>query len=258
MSVLMILIDGMRPDALSDIPAAAALAAQSSYALDAATVFPSVTLPCHMSLFHSVAPGRHGTTTNVFAPQVRPVEGLFEVLRRGGLHSAMFYSWSELRDVARPGSLTETFFRNGHCDVTFPAADRAVADHALAHLRAGGSDFVFTYFGAPDTAGHDHGWMGEEYRRALRGAWDATEALLAAAPADSTVIVTADHGGHGRSHGTDCPEDMTIPVFLRGPAFAPGRVLRGVSILDLAPTIAALLDLPAPREWEGMSLVCPG
>ena len=92
MGVLLILVDGMRPDALADIPAVERLMAESSYALDAKTVFPSVTLPCHMSLFHSVEPSRHGTTTNVYAPQVRPVEGLFEVLKRNDLHSAMFYS----------------------------------------------------------------------------------------------------------------------------------------------------------------------
>ena len=92
MCVLLILVDGMRPDALPGSPAAERLMAESSYALDAGTVFPSVTLPCHMSLFHSVDPSRHGTTTNVYAPQVRPVEGLFEVLKRNDLHSAMFYS----------------------------------------------------------------------------------------------------------------------------------------------------------------------
>lgn len=255
MGVLLILVDGMRPDALPGIPAAERLMAESSYALDAGTVFPSVTLPCHMSLFHSVEPSRHGTTTNVYAPQVRPVEGLFEVLKRSDLHSAMFYSWEELRDVSRPGSLTEIFFRNGHHDVPYDIVGRAVTDRTLAHLRAGGSDFIFTYLGWPDEAGHASGWMGEEYLRAVRECWAEIEELLGAVPADWTVIVTADHGGHDRIHGTTLPEDMTIPVFLRGPDFAPGRKLQGVSILDLAPTIAALLGVRAPREWEGKSLL---
>lgn len=255
MGVLLILVDGMRPDALPGIPAAERLMAESSYALDAGTVFPSVTLPCHMSLFHSVDPSRHGTTTNVYAPQVRPVEGLFEVLKRNDLHSAMFYSWEELRDISRPGSLSLSRFFNGHAGVPFETADRQTTDDAVRFLRTGGADFVFTYLGWPDEAGHASGWMGEEYLRSVRVSWEEIEALLGAVPAGWTVIVTADHGGHDRIHGTTLPEDMTIPVFLRGPDFAPGRKLQGVSILDFAPTIAALLGVRAPREWEGKSLL---
>ena len=46
----------------------------------AQTVMPSVTLPCHMSLFHSVAPDRHGILTNTYTPQVRPINGICEQL----------------------------------------------------------------------------------------------------------------------------------------------------------------------------------
>ena len=31
------------------------------------------------------------------------------------------------------------------------------------------------------------------------------------------ILLTADHGGHGRGHGSDCPEDMTIPLVMNGP-----------------------------------------
>ena len=81
MRVILILVDGMRPDALAENPAAQKLAEKSIYTYAGQTVFPSVTLPCHMSLFHSVDPERHGTTTNTYMPQVRPIRGLCEVLR---------------------------------------------------------------------------------------------------------------------------------------------------------------------------------
>ena len=78
---------------------------------------------------------------------------------------------------------------------------------------------------------------------------------------DYSIIVLADHGGHDRDHGTDMPEDMTIPVLLNGPAFDPEQPVHGsadgghISILDIAPTIAKLLDVPPVREWEGVSLI---
>ncbi|MCI9552423.1 MAG: hypothetical protein HFE94_02675, partial [Acutalibacter sp.] len=84
MKVLLILVDGMRPDALGGVAQAQAMLARSAASLCAQTVMPSVTLPCHMSLFHSVTPQRHGTTTNTYAPQVRPVRGLCEVLAAAG------------------------------------------------------------------------------------------------------------------------------------------------------------------------------
>ena len=50
-----------------------------------------VTLPCHMSMFHSIVPRIHGTTTNTYMPQVRPVNGLLEQLNKADKVSAMFY-----------------------------------------------------------------------------------------------------------------------------------------------------------------------
>ncbi len=54
--VILILIDGMRPDALVECgnDYVECLKKESSYTFDARSVFPSVTLPCHISLFHSV------------------------------------------------------------------------------------------------------------------------------------------------------------------------------------------------------------
>ena len=82
--VILVLSDGLRPDAMMTCghPFVKTLTEISTYSLEARTVMPSVTLPCHMSLFHSVDPGRHGTTTNTYTPQVRPIDGMVEVLRR--------------------------------------------------------------------------------------------------------------------------------------------------------------------------------
>jgi len=78
--VALILLDGLRPDALAlcKNPYIQELLKNSLHTLAARTVFPSVTLPCHMSLFHSVDPMRHGVTTNIYTPQVRPVNGIVE------------------------------------------------------------------------------------------------------------------------------------------------------------------------------------
>ena len=64
-----------------------------------------------------------------------------------------------------------------------------------------------------------------------------------------------DHGGHERTHGTEAPEDMTIPWMLAGPGIRAGHTLQGpVSLLDTAPTLARLLGLSAHPHWEGRSV----
>ena len=133
MRILVILVDGMRADAIQNLPRVKEIMKKSAYSMEAQTVMPSVTLPCHMSLFHSVDPLRHGTTTNVYAPQVRPVNGLCEVLLQNGKKSAFFYNWEELRDLSRPNSLTFSFFCKGR-DVGYDKANNVVTDAAIEYL----------------------------------------------------------------------------------------------------------------------------
>ena len=66
MKTILILVDGMRPDALENIESAQRIIKNSTYTMNAQTVVPSVTLPCIISLFHSVTPQRHGTTVCAF------------------------------------------------------------------------------------------------------------------------------------------------------------------------------------------------
>ena len=254
MKVMLILVDGMRPDAMVQMPEAQALMAKSAYTLNAQTVFPSVTLPCHMSLFHSVDPTRHGITTNLYMPQVRPIAGLCEVLKAADRTCAFFFNWEELRDLARPGSLKKSYFaslsQNG-CE----KANELVYEAALASLKEGPADFSFVYLGWVDEAGHESGWLSEHYMEAMQKSWAQIDTLIANAPEDMVVIVTADHGGHDRTHGTLMPEDMTTPIILHGPMFQPGTVIEEASIKDIAPTVAALLGGRRAPEWEGKELV---
>lgn len=253
--VILISIDGMRPDGFLQCgnPFAQEMMKLGSYALDARTVFPSVTLPCHMSLFHSVHPDRHGITTNTYMPMVRPISGLMEQIKIMGGVSAMYYGWEPLRDISRPGSLLYASYINAYADEN---TDEQLTSLALERIRCSKPDFVFLYMvETDDKGGHDNGWMSEEYLRRVSLALDNVKRVWEECHDEYTIIVTADHGGHERSHGTEMPEDMIIPQIYIGPDFEPGKALPNVSILDTAPTIAKIMNVPVPREWEGKALV---
>ena len=252
--VILISIDGMRPDGLQQCKNAYLdeLTKIASYTFNARTVFPSVTLPCHMSLFHSVPPERHGTTTNVYMPQVRPIDGLFEQIKKLGGVSAMYYGWEPLRDVSRPSSLRAAEYINAY---SFENTDAMLTDRALAHIKLAHPDFVFLYMVETDEkGGHDNGWMTDAYLKRIHDALDNVKRVIEETNGEYTVIVTADHGGHDRGHGSELDEDRTIPMIFYGKEFAPGAALETVSILDIAPTIAKIMGVPAAPEWEGKAL----
>ncbi|MBQ2738436.1 MAG: alkaline phosphatase family protein [Clostridia bacterium] len=252
--VILISIDGMRPDGLMGCgnPYIQKLLSESSYTLSASTVFPSVTLPCHMSMFHSVRPERHGTTTNTYMPQVRPIAGIFEALKQYGRTCCMYYGWEPLRNIGRPGSLVTSRYISAYSEAH---VDGLLTDAAFEYISAKKPDFCFLYLVDTDEiGGHDNGWMTDAYLGCISYAIDCAKRMIEAFGDEYTVIITADHGGHDRSHGTDSPEDMTIPMIFRGKRFTPARELDGVSILDIAPTVADIIGVPPAREWEGRSL----
>ena len=253
--IVLVLVDGMRPDGVEKCghPYAKTLQSLSSWSMTAQTVMPSVTLPCHMSLFHSVNPDRHGVTTNTYVPQVRPIEGLFDRLDKFEKKCAFFNTWEELRDLSRPDHLHTYVCLNQHKQSD---TDTKITRLAINYIQKEDPDFTFIYLGETDeVGGHSVGWMSDTYLGCINNAFECIQKLHESLPENYTLIVTADHGGHDRSHGTDLPEDMTIPLFLSGPSFEKNKALENVSIKDVAPTIAKLLGVSPAKEWEGKALL---
>ena len=253
--VILISIDGMRTDGLLQCgnPFVNDLMKMGTYTLEGCSMIPSVTLPCHMSIFHSVPPVRHGISTNTYMPMVRPINGLFEQIKNAGGRSAMYYGWEPLRDVSRPLSLKHAEYIWSY---SAENTDRMLTESALRYIKKEHPDFVFLYMVETDQkGGHDNGWMSEAYLKRIYDAIDNVKCVLEEVEDEYTVIITTDHGGHDRIHGTELPEDMTIPMFFIGPDFEAGKKLFGISLLDIAPTIVDLMGVPAAQEWEGKSIV---
>ena len=245
------MIDGLRPDAITaaNCPTLRSLCERGACTFAARSVMPSITLPCHMSIFHSVPPSRHCVTTNTWQPMARPIPGLIDQARLHEKRCVAFYNWEPLRDISRPETLELAWYRNSSYT---HEGDDEITDVAIAEIARHQPDFAFVYLGTVDTAGHYYGWMSEGYLRQAERDDQNLGRLLASLPASAHILVHADHGGHERNHGLDIPEDMTIPWLLVGPRIRPGHAIAAqVSLLDTAPTLAHLLGIPAPRDWEG-------
>ena len=252
--VILISIDGMRPDGLQKCgnPYVEYLEKNCTYSYTGASATPSVTLPCHFTMAHSVSPQRHGIITNTYVPEVRPVTGIFEKVSNFGGVAAMFYGWEPIRDIAQPGALRFASYIHAYMG---ESTDTELTDEALKVIAKHKPDLAFLYLvETDDKGGHDNGWMTEEYLRRISIAIDNTKRVIDAFGDEYSVIIMADHGGHERSHGSTLPEDMTVPFFFLGEEFERGKEIDGISLLDIAPTIAEILGIPPEKEWEGKSV----
>ncbi len=256
--IVLILVDGMRPDGLlqADARVLKRLMAKGSYSLQARTVMPSMTLPCITSLIYGVSPQTHATLTNTFASSKWEVPGLFDLLHSAGYRTASFFNWEQLRDLSRPGSLDLALCINTaeSNKLALGESDRNLTELALFTLAQHTVDFVFLYLGGVDTAGHTYGWMSPEYISTIEKADECIERFLAEVPEQTRVFITADHGGTGFSHGQDTEDEMLIPLIIIADELARGEINVPISILDIAPTIAACIGLTPPLQWEGKSL----
>jgi len=261
-TVVLFSVDGMRPDGMQQAttPFMDRLIANGAHTLKAQTVMPSVTLPCHTSMFRGVIPERHGITDNVWVPMARPVPSIIDLVALSNRAAGSFYCWEPLRDLSMASALDYSYYIN-YLSNDGINIDHDVAQAAAHYLGRKQPAFIFVYLGVTDEIGHRHGWMSPEYLRAIEVADQAIGVVLNALEQhgylDTTAcIVQSDHGGHGQTHGTTMPEDMTIPWIISGPGIRSGHTLEtGVHITDTAATIADLLGIPLHRDWTGKPVV---
>lgn len=256
--VILILVDAMRPDslALCGHPFIDKFTSESITILDAKTEFPSVTLPCHISLFYSLPPQVHGILSNTFVPQAKKTEGLFEQLNKEGKKVAAFHSWEKLRDISHTGALGYSYFLSKQYGIvkSVLTIDHVLTDKALQIIKERSPDFTFLKLSEPDAAGHKHGHMTEGYLKAVYNSWELIEKAYNELSESHSIIVTADHGGHDRTHGTDMPEDMTIPIILRTP-IKTIKKKETARLIDITPTIATLIGIEKNEDWKGVSIL---
>jgi arylsulfatase A-like enzyme len=131
-----------------------------------------------------------------------------------------------------------------------------VVKEALPQLQKLKRGVLFMHFADPDSSGHRVGWMTDDYVRAVHAADHCLEQVMNAIEeggrmSRTLLLVTSDHGGHGRSHGTRMEVDQRIPWFAWGASTRRGRTDRDVHTTDTAATVIAALGLGVPSHMRG-------
>jgi arylsulfatase A-like enzyme len=261
--VLLVSIDGLRPDAIGAFaaPTLQRLMRDGSYTLAASTITPSKTLPSHTSMLTGQSPERHQVLWNTVPTAKADLVDLptvFGVARARGYRTAAFFSKSKFQPLQRPGTLDYSQAPGGWFGRW--SSRRTVAD-AETYIAAARPNLTFVHLADPDRAGHGSGWMSAAYGRAVGVADAAVGRLLSAADeafgrGNYTVIVTADHGGHDFDHGSADPRDVTIPWIAWGRGVQAGRLPDGsIRTMDTAATALWLLGIEEPADWVGVPVV---
>jgi len=258
--VVIISEDGMRPDALdaTTAPNHVALNHAGMIARRAWTVNPSETLPSHASMLSGFAVADHKMSFDGFKKERGQIElpTIFSIARHQGLKTAMFIGKQKLWHIA-PDASVDHYEKPGFlCHI--------VAARAAAYYEAELPDLMFVHFTDPDNAGHAHGWMSPPYIAAVHEADRCLRTMLDAldhsgTSATTLLIVTADHGGSGRSHSGHGKElDRRIPWTMRGPQIRPGSMVDAdIMTEDTAVTALAALNLPTQTGMVGVSWYPP-
>jgi predicted AlkP superfamily pyrophosphatase or phosphodiesterase len=265
--VLLIGVDGVRPDVLADVatPNLDALAAAGSFSQEARNVMPTVSGPCWSSMLIGASPEKHGVLNNDFSSnnygeypdfltrieQVRPELGTFAAV-----------DWLPLGAEADGGplisdALDKKVVLDGY-EFGWLEADSISVVATINELQSGDSDALFVYLGAPDEISHNISGIGQEYRDAISAADRHVGRLVEAVKGRSTfsqenwlILVATDHGRTATGgHGGDSPEEVTVFYLASGPTVEVGIPAGPVSIMDVPVTALTHLGIEIQTEWE--------
>jgi len=261
--VVIISIDGCRPDVMlrAGSPNLRALMQRGSFNMYAETTYVAITLPSHTSMLTGVTPERHRITWNKDRPREElrspAFPTLFDVAKKHGLSTAMIAGKSKLDALTLSGAVD-------FVEVAKEVAgsdDVAVGEKAAAIITAHKPNVTFVHLANTDVTGHSLGWGTAEQMAAINLADQAVgiivKAINDAGVTDKTlVIVSADHGGSGITHGKNDPRSRYIPWICVGPDVREDHDLtlergRTIRTEDTFATACYFLNIPIDPRIDG-------
>lgn len=256
--LLCVIVDGLRADTLAraHVPCFDAFARQGVLSQHLQPVQPGWTLPTLVSLLTSLPPEEHGVLSNSGAVQVSPHGvSFFSLLRYRHHSSAAFYSNDRLRLLFPPGGLQTGLLINSQ---SIRNVDRELAEQAARHLQREKPDCCLLYLEGAGIAGSQFGFSSEAYLESVEQADQALRLLLEHLAVVGLhrdyVTMVLGCGGSARPLA-EMRDEPCLPLILSGPGMHKGFAMESAtSLLDIAPTMAAILGLAPHPDWRGRVL----
>ena len=177
-------------------------------------------------------------------------DNLFSAANRAGLKTAVSgYYWFE--KLIPQAAVTSSFYTPGEDQ----KADRAVVDAALPWLEGNQHQLTLIHIDQVDYAGHHEGGPRDpRWDQAAQRADGLLGEILAKLDLQKdTILIVSDHGQiDAGGHGGPEPINLLEPFVLAGAGVRPGNY-GDVQMVDVAPTLAALLGTNLPASTQGQA-----
>ncbi|QDU29964.1 Type I phosphodiesterase / nucleotide pyrophosphatase [Anatilimnocola aggregata] len=171
-------------------------------------------------------------------------------------------TWKPVHEkITSAADVSVNYEEKAHGVLDYDRYDNAAVAAGVQELAEGNPDVLFVYIGQVDVAGHAHGFHPTvpEYISAIERADKLVGQLVAAMKARQTyaaedwlVVVTSDHGGKGKGHGSGhkIPEILSSFLIVSGPAAERGTFAEQVYLVDAPVTVLAHLGATPKDEWK--------
>ena len=180
------------------------------------------------SILHGVLPEFHGLTNAIIEktpyPVYSPYPSLFRVAREAmpDAELASFVEWNPINIGIVENNL--------NVEKGTGEDDAEVTGRILTYLRGKTPTVLFVQFSSPDDIGEKYGFGTDIYLSTVSTA-DALigriydQLKLKGILDDTLFIVTADHGGKGKTHGGDSDEEKYVFLGVAGKTVASGTIV---------------------------------
>ncbi|MBI4152113.1 alkaline phosphatase family protein [Candidatus Woesearchaeota archaeon] len=261
--VLLIGIDGVRPDALyvARTPHLDHLVAQGCYSDVAQAGKFTVSAPGWSNILCGVWEDKHGVTDNALLyHHLQSYPSIFTRLEQlhPELYTASLVSWKTIHDHIIPVADKRRTYHDMR-------GDWNVMKEAISTLTHEDPDLLFVYFGDADLVGHNYGFHPtvkryckeiEDIDKQVGYILQALQVRPTYASEDWLIICTTDHGGRMAGHGDNIPEDRTIFYIVSGSSALRGRLAGVPQQVDVVPTILQHLRIVPDPAWGLEGKVC--
>ena len=157
-----------------------------------------------------------------------------------GMSTAVFHSWPWIEYLVNDDV---DYHLNGNEN------DTMIMNKAIDHVMHNMTNFMFLHFDQVDEAGHGSYWGSPKYYNAIRNIDSFLGNLIQALQIknywkDTTIFVTADHGGWGGTHGFFNQACMYVPnIWCSGKAKQGFNSDRYTTNIDFVPSVLHSLGL---------------
>ena len=255
-NVLMVGIDGCRPDALlvADTPNIDKLWHNGAYSFHVKSDTISYSGPCWTSILTGVWHQKHNVISNNYSkPNIEQYPHIFSLLKKSNKNRECIsvVRWAPINKIMLPESGLKFNYKK----------DQRVSNESISILRVMlNIDIMFIHLGEVDSIGHKSGFSVKKNSNYIKQIQktdiligeilSALELRQKARNENWVIILTTDHGGVAFDHGQNIDAHTNTFFIVSGKNIKKGEINTQVNAVDIGVTVLDLLGVSIEKSWN--------